>query len=415
MKLFFKRLMNDTSGVTAPILALSLSSLIGVLAVTLEAGYWYKSRADLQMTADMAAFAGAIELASSTNQAAITAAKLDAIENGYDYGLGTIAVNSPALSGAYTSTNSVEVNISQKGNQFFSSLFGTNRITYNVRAVASLVSKHEACVLALNPSVSGAIYITGSVTVGMPNCSLAANSSDVAAINLMGASSVTADCLSTVGGINGASSHATLACGSGNSSAPAYLDPYADIDAPDVLDYPVCATPVKTSKWDYSLSEGRYCSSMTIKGTYELSAGTYIFDGINVKFIGAASELIGSGVTIFLMNGATFSGINGQTTINLVAPTSGDYKGIAIFSDPDTQPAGTTVKLNGGSSTSIEGLLYFPTQSIEFTGNTAVASPCTLIVADTIQMKGNADFQLTDCASTYGLDVPTLSGVYVVE
>jgi len=416
MKIFFKRLINDTTGVTAPILALSLTSLIGVLAVTLEAGYWYKSKADLQMATDMAAYAGAIELANSTNQAAIISSKLNAIENGYDFELGAITVNSPAIAGAYTSENSVEVNISQRGNQFFSSIFGANRITYNVRSVASLVKTHEACVLALNTSASGAIGITGSVNANLPNCSLAANSASSSAIELGGSSSVTAECLATVGGITGAEAHATLDCGSsGKTGAKAYDDPYADIVVPNVADYPICQTPIKTGKWDYDLGAGRYCSNMTVKGTYALDAGTYLFDGIDVKFIGSVAELIGSDVTIFLVNGATLSGINGGADIILDAPTTGDYAGLAIYSDPATQPSGTTVKLNGGSATSVEGVMYFPGQHVEFGGNTDLASSCSMLVADTVDIKGNADFEITNCESTFGLTVPTLSTVYVVE
>lgn len=415
MKTFFKRFTKNTSGVTMPIVALSITSLIGILGITLEAGYWYKSKTDLQITADMAAYAGAIELAASTNSAARTASRLDALENGYDSTIGSITVNSPASTGAYVTEESVEVTITQQGIQFFSALFGDNRISYNVRAVASLVKTHEACVLALNTSVSSAIDITGSVTANLPNCSLAANSDSSTAITLAGSSSVTAKCLTTAGGISGVEDHATLDCGSGKTGAKLYEDPYADIVVPVPADYPLCKTPVKTGTWDYALEAGRYCSNMTVKGTYTLDAGTYLFDGINVNFIGSVATLIGSEVTIFLINGAALSGINGSSDIILEAPTSGDYAGIAIYSDPATQPSGTTVKLNGGSATSIEGVIYFPDQHVEFGGNTDLASACSMLIADTVDMKGNADFAITDCESVFGLTVPTLSSVFVVE
>ena len=415
MNIFFKQFTKNISGVTTPIVALGITSLVGILGITLEAGYWYKSKTDLQITADMAAYAGAIELASSTNTAAVTASKIDALENGYDSGIGSITVNSPALTGAYATEESVEVKITQQGTQFFSALFGDNRISYNVRAVASLVKTHEACVLALNTSVSAAIGITGSVTANLPNCSLAANSNSSTAISLGGSSSVTAKCLSTAGGISGAEYHATLDCGTGKTGAKLYDDPYANVIVPNPADYPLCKTPVKTGKWDYDLEAGRYCSNMTVKGIYTLDAGTYIFDGINVNFIGSVAEMIGSEITIFLMNGATLSGINGGSDLILSAPTSGDYAGIVIYNDPATQPSGTTVKLNGGSATSIEGVIYFPEQHVEFGGNTDLASACSMLIADTVGMKGNADFAITDCESVFGLTVPTLSTVFVVE
>lgn len=415
MKNFLKYFAENTSGVTTPIVALGVTSLIGILGVTLEAGYWYKSKTDLQITADMAAYAGAVELENSTNDAAITAAKLDALENGYDSTIGSITVSAPALTGAYVTEESVEVRITQKGTQFFSALFGNDRISYNVRAVASLVKMHEACVLALNTSAPSSINITGSVSANLPNCSLASNSNSSTAITLAGSAYVIAKCLTTVGGISGLEGHATLECGAGKTGTKAYNDPYADVVVPSITDYPLCKTPVKTGKWDYALDAGRYCNNMTIKGTYSLDVGNYLFDAIDVKFIGNVATLIGSEVTIFLMNGATLSGLNGGASIIIEAPTSGIYAGLAIFSDPATQPSGTTVKLNGGSATSIEGIIYFPGQHVEFGGNTDLASACSMLIADTVDMKGNADFEITNCESVFGLVAPKLSTVFVVE
>lgn len=415
MKNFLKYFAENTSGVTTPIVALGVTSLIGILGVTLEAGYWYKSKTDLQITADMAAYAGAVELENSTNGAAITAAKLDALENGYDSAIGSITVSAPALTGAYVTEESVEVRITQKGTQFFSALFGNDRITYNVRAVASLVKMHDACVLALNTSAPSSIDIRGSVSANLPDCSLASNSSSSTAITLAGSAYVIAKCLTTVGGISGLEDHATLECGAGKTGTKAYNDPYADVVVPNPADYPLCKTPVKTGTWDYALDAGRYCSNMTIKGTYSLDSGTYLFDGINVNFIGNVATLIGSEVTIFLMNGAGLKGINGDANIILEAPTTGVYAGLAIFNDPATQPSGTTVKLNGGSLTSIEGIIYFPGQHVEFGGNTDLASACSMLIADTVDMKGNADFEITNCESVFGVVAPRLSTVFVVE
>ena len=415
MRKLLSRLIADTSGVAAPTIAISMFSVIGMVGVSLETGYWFKSKSDLQMTADMAAYAGVVELLLYSNDEAKISAELDAINNGFESKKGTIAVTSPASSGEYTSGDSVEVTISQKGNQYFTSLFGEDKITYNVRAVAALVSTHEACILALNKTTSGAIGMTGSVSADLTGCSLVANSSNDYAITLGGSSSLDAACLAAVGGISGASSHATLECKLEKTGAHPVKDPYANILAPDTSDYPLCQSPSKKGKWGYTMNPGRYCSNITLKGTAELSAGTYIFDSMNFKFIGGASKLIGSGVTIVLMNGAALSGLNGKAVIDLTAPTSGDYKGIAIYSDPVTQPANATIKLNGGSATSIEGLMYFPTQRVEFGGNTSLGTACSLLVADTVSMKGNADFEMTNCESLYGLEVPAIKGIYVVE
>ena len=126
--------------------------------------------------------------------------------------------------------------------------------------------------------------------------------------------------------------------------------------------------------------------------------------------------MVGSGVTLILMNGASLTNVNGGSNISISAPTSGPYKGVAIYSDPVTQPAGEDVKINGGSSTSIEGLIYFPTQNLEFSGNTTGANACTVIVADTIKLTGNSELTTSGCENSFALETPYINrGTFLVQ
>jgi len=394
-----------------PLFTVAVPLVLGALAVSVEAGYWYKTKSDQQLITDMAAYAGALELANSDNTSAKNAAILDAIHNGFDESLGTITVNIPPLSGGNTSPTAVEVIVSQKGNQYFSNLIGKNRIS-----VAEYFKGADACLLALNTSASGAFTATGSTSISLDKCAIGVNSNHAEAANFSGNSSTIAECLSVVGGIDGVA-NTNFACGSPLTYANEVEDPYANIAAPNLDDYPSCTNPVKTSKNDISMAGGRYCKNINLKGTARLdSDSTYIFDGVDVKFIGSASEMIGDGVTLVLMNGASLTNINGGSDIAITAPTSGPYKGIAIYSDPASQPAGDTVKINGGSSTSIEGLLYFPTQELEFSGNTTGSNACTVIVADTIKLTGDSELTTSGCENSFALETPVLNkGTFLVQ
>ena len=84
---------NNQDGTVAMVFAVALPILIGALAVSIEAGYWMKSKTDLQVTADMAAYAGALELLTHDADDAEDAATLHAIINGYDFDKGAITVN----------------------------------------------------------------------------------------------------------------------------------------------------------------------------------------------------------------------------------------------------------------------------------------------------------------------------------
>ena len=407
---------NNRDGTVAMVFAVALPILIGALAVSIEAGYWMKSKTDLQVTADMAAFAGALELLTYNEDEAEMAATLHAISNGYDFAKGTITVNAPPTSGAYAGLEAVEVLIEQKGNQYFSAIFGTNLINYSVRSVSAVVSDNTMCILALNETAKGAYEITGSGTSSVANCAIGVNSSHSQSINFGGSSTSTMDCIQTVGGFN-QSTGATVnpACGAVDTGAELVRNPYKDLTAPDLSLTPACTAPVNLGGGFYSMSPGRYCADINFGGKTTMSAGEYYLDGIDVQLIGSHAELIGNGVTIILMNGATLSGFSGNATITITAPTSGPYTGIAFFSDPLTQPAGDIVTLKGNSMSSIEGLLYFPTQTLKYGGNSSTTSGCTLIVADKILIGGNADFKNTSCRSTYGLDAPGNGKVVLAE
>ena len=416
MAKFIDKFMSDEDGAMIPFIAIAVPTVIAALAVSIEAGYWYKTKSDMQLVADMAAFAGAMELASSDKTTAINVSKLDALHNGYQPGLGSISVNIPPSSGSITSPNAVEVVMSQKGNQYFSTIFGANRITYRNRAVAEFFKGADACMLALNTTISGAFTATGSTSISLDQCAIGVNSNHASAAEFGGSSSTTAECLSVVGGMEG-EANANFACGSAFTNAREIEDPYANVSAPDLADYPTCTSEVDTGDDNISMSGGRYCSNINLKGTASLNSdSTYIFDGIDVKFIGTASNMTGSGVTLVLMNGASLTNLNGGSNLSISAPTSGPYKGIAIYSDPVSQPADADVTINGGSSTSIEGLMYFPTQNLQFSGNTTGANACTVVVGNTIELTGNSELTTAGCENSFGLETPYINrGVFIVQ
>ena len=61
------RLRHDERGVSAVLVALSLTGLIGFSALGVETGLWYAIKRQNQSAADAAALAGAYELAAGQN------------------------------------------------------------------------------------------------------------------------------------------------------------------------------------------------------------------------------------------------------------------------------------------------------------------------------------------------------------
>jgi hypothetical protein len=86
--------------------------------------------------------------------------------------------------------------------------------------------------------------------------------------------------------------------------------------------------------------------------------------------------------------------INGGATLNLSAPTSGEYAGILFYRDDRSE--GDNFTINGSSSSSLEGRFYFPNDHLTFSGAAGMNTECIQIVADSIELTGNSLIQ-NDC------------------
>jgi hypothetical protein len=56
--------------------------------------------------------------------------------------------------------------------------------------------------------------------------------------------------------------------------------------------------------------------------------------------------------------------------------------------------AGTSFKLNGGSTQVFGGAVYLPRGAVQFAGGAASTNGCLQMVADTIAFTGNANFAI---------------------
>jgi hypothetical protein len=88
----------------------------------------------------------------------------------------------------------------------------------------------------------------------------------------------------------------------------------------------------------------------------------------------------------------------------MTAPTSGTYKGIAIYQDRRAQDCSNCNLLNGNSNSVITGALYFPSQELQYNGTGNTTAVCTLFVARRIEFTGNSATsnkfkRLADCSA----------------
>lgn len=94
------------------------------------------------------------------------------------------------------------------------------------------------------------------------------------------------------------------------------------------------------------------------------------------------------GVTIVITGNYAVDLGNNQS-LNITAPTTGDYAGIAMTS-LRTANSSVTHVLENNAALNIQGALYFPSQGLEFSNNvTSNSNGCTEVVAGTVLLKQN--------------------------
>jgi hypothetical protein len=237
---------------------------------------------------------------------------------------------------------------------------------------------------------------------------MATNSRGTSAVNAGGAAAITASPIAAVGGIP-SSSVFTEGTVIQPYSSP-QPDPFANIDPP--TSFPNASCPnfrvnsgeTKTSltaNTDYrAMSGGYYCvGDMTLNGNVTLPSGVYVLDRGSLS-IGAQANVTCNGCT-FVFTSRTaetnpqsiggIQNINGGATITMTASNSGTYSGILMYQDrrAPLQNGNQTNQINGNSSSTYEGGFYFPSQRVQFSGNSGMTTNCVQLVARQVTFIGN--------------------------
>ncbi len=371
--------LKDESGQALIISALCMTCLFGFVALAADVGVMLREKRLVQTAADSAAIAGALEL--YYNPSGVTAAALAAAgQNGFSASSSgvtttngvTVTVNpiatewSPSGQAGY-----VEVIVSQIQPTLFMSVFGVlngtpiANMTPTARAVAQNGGSSYSCITVLDPTASPAMNLQGSFDVTAPNCGVVVDSSDSNALHFTGGGgSLTAGSVGVVGGCGGHCSDSTPTPVTGIvplSDPLSYLDPS--------FPTPTGCTPGGTLTG--TVPSGCYSGAVTLNNA--VLTGTYIFTG-NLTLSHSVTTGAG-GATIDLTSGTMTETSN--TTLNLVAPTTGTFHGIAIMAPPSNT---STVTLEFGNATgTIDGIFYMPGAELFLHDSGGGSSGLTLI------------------------------------
>lgn len=304
----------------------------------------------------------------------------------------------------------VRARVSEGIPQLFSAVLGNTMLNLTARsAVGYIPPFNGGCIYVLNPT---AVSMTMNGNTGLSTgCGVYVNSNNAGALTMSGANAfITAtggSKVNVVGGVN-------YGPNPGNVSPTPITgvaspgDPLAGLDPPQDG---ACQSGFSVNNnANKTISPGTYCGDINVKagGTLNLNPGTYIIKGSSNGGLSVAGQgtVTGSGVTIYYETGT--ASIAGGATVNLSAPSSGNWSGILMYQSR-TNTVGAS--LVGGTTQITNGILYFPSAQLTYTGGSSADAQSTTIVSDTLAINGNSYIQASG-SSPY---LNGITGTVVVE
>lgn len=428
MFMYFAKLWRDRRGNTLAIAAAALPLIIGCAGLATDTIQWTLWKRQLQRAADSAAIAGVYDRETAHGSTSNTSAAVthDLTLNQHTWmGLmsGYPQVTFPSDSGYETDQVKVVLAIQQP--LAFSSLFMSSAPIITATATAaSLPAGGDACIEALDTTSATGVTFSGNAAIEMPNCDIFSNTSGTNSAVGKGSSTVDAN---SVGGVGGIQQSNNFTVNAYRPYSPALADPFASVNV-DTTQMNCTSSTLDQNTNFGTLAAGTNCFSalsvgsnqtLTIPSSY---SGPIYINGGNADIKGNFSC---ASCTIVLTNSSSSSTAtigsfttNASSNINITAPTTGTFAGMAIYQDRRaTSCTGNCNTINGNSASIITGAIYFPSQEIWYNGTGTTTATCTMFVAKRVTFTGNSGTSnkfnsLSQCASA---GLPSNSSVKMVR
>lgn len=420
------KLARDRRGNIAIMTALTMPVFVGALALGTEPGYWYLISRNEQDAADAAVIAASANNGANYDAEGKAVAAQYGFVDGDDNVTVTVSRNVSCPSGA---TDCYRVSITKNVPLFVSQIVGYHGdVTIGDTPMKSVqasalstpsLAPTSYCLLALAGSGAEGIRANGAPFADMTNCNVMSNTS---------ATCNGHDLNATIG-----NAHETNdGCGeTENSNVDVVDDPYSGLAADIPANTCGGSYPQEPAKKkDPALpATNQWSGTKNLSGTVEVCGDLQLTGDVTVDAPDNAVLVVengqldtnghtfrsssGSGLTV-IFSGTSSTGYThaptGGGTLDLAAPTTGTWKGIAIYQDPNLS-SGVDISAAGNSPTwDITGLVYLPHSSVTFSGAVNKASngaSCFGLVVDNVTINGTGSILETGECAAAGLTLPS--------
>ncbi len=458
------KILKDQTGQVLVMTALSMTVLVGFLALAIDVGMLFRAKRNMQIAADAAAIAGALDYKyNSSVSSAQAAGEAAATANGLT-ATGTcpisdptktyVCINIPPVYGANAGVSGfVEALVTQPNRTIFMPMVSHSSnsvVAVGARAVAGSTTS-SACIWTLAKSGKD-ISLTGSGSIIAKKCGIYDDSNASDALTLTGSGSVSAKSIGIAGNYSVTGSGSVSPNPPTTGIAPA-ADPLSTLSAPTITGGSCTGTlaacnPSNSGTGNLVVSPGNYTSiSNSGTGTVTLSPGNYVITGnltnsgsgslilgagnysIGGNFSSSASSSITLGAGLYTVGGnlnltgsGSLTGLGvsfytqGSTTVagsgsmDLTAPTSGANDGVLFFQSRTDADA---MSLTGSGGDVMQGIVYAPDAALTLTGSGSFSASLDIIV-DSLTVAGSGSITDTNYAAVTNSNSP-LGRLVMVE
>jgi Flp pilus assembly protein TadG len=437
---FLSKLRRDKRGNVLILMGAAMPLLVASAGLATDTIQWALWKRQIQRAADSAAIAGVYErMRASGGTSGVPDAVTKDLEYNQQTGMDlhnsipttcstgtTTALGCPADVGT-DRRHQVQVTLEVQKPLTFSAMFMSGApVIRATSTAASVPGGDEYCVIGLDRRADKtAITIGGSTTVNMGNCSAMSNSSHPsAAATNVGESANGIFVAKSLAAVGGVAYSRRWTVESYDPGTPAVQDPYGP-DSGRELTIPSTCTgtttiangadrrttdaPVNGVRKTICVTGG---ISVNGNNTTQLGSATYVLNGGDLSMSSANSAITCNGCTIILTHPTTPASVGNIQitggTLSLIPPTTGPYRGIAIYQDrraTDNNSNSPQNRINGNASSNVQGVVYTPGRSLSMLGGGSLTAPvCLQVIGKRVTFTGNSYIKLSSLCGGYGMD-----------
>lgn len=399
--------LQDERGNVGMFLALMAVPVFGITGLAIDYGRAISARSQLQLAADAAS------LAAASRPSLVDTDRIDLAKKIFRQdraGNADVASVEASVVEEQSGTDKiVKVTATRRINTTFAGILGLSGINLEVESKAQLGAgggNGPACLLALEQSGNG-IKINGGGTGShlTANCGVHANSQSSSAIFGNDKGAITASSICVYGDYDRSPTYSPTP----QNGCARLADPFAGLlTAPSSAGCTFNNTKVNSNR-SATLNPGVHCGGIDIGSSAEVTfnPGVYVIKNGQFK-IGSSAQATGDGVFFYLTGNNSRFLWTSHSEVTFKAPTTGDYKGMLIWSDNALSNAH---EIGCHSQSVIQGAVYSPNTEIQIgsSGDVGASADWTVWVVKSVEMASHAHLKVM--ANFSGSSTPPPDGL----